>query len=391
MEILSKKRYYNTSRLFLLLFLLLPCFIAQSQNPRGADQVRQSAANEQQIQQAVQRQYREGKVNLRESTRAILLLNKKFKAEKKNFENSLRVQLCGSINCTIDPGDWDSFESRVSSFEDELNKKFLSSVRSHMLDRNSFVFFPVMNRAMSQVFWNASKSVTTFDELEGVYGGQIASLSSNIVTGHLSVVRARLYSTVTRFEGANISNLKEVDVATLPNDELVSKLDSINIQRGSLSKMLSNGGELNVKLTTPLIATNTILSSNKTNFLLDAEIQGSLDIPVASQRNQTIDQSSGFAMFGSNLEVVVPFTNSSYTTGERTTAFEFIFGGRIAQIFGTEKYIDQLASTKNSFSYSELFGGVRVNNMVIKAVYQNVNDQALSEFNAVRISVLAFP
>ncbi len=245
--------------------------------------------------------------------------------------------------------------------------------------------FPAFNNYMSMLYYNADKKFDFFQNTNLSFGGDNASFETEAVSGYLWIFRTSLTSTLSREYQETIDPELLKGLTDNQLDSLVNIRDSINIQSNTLLKLISGGGEANLKFRAPLL---NIWGNEPRNIKIKSDLYAQISADLPSVGNSIPEKDiSLFNVFGIENKLLIPVINFDSKTKEGYEAFSFFGKFDIKNVGGTPEFYKNLSIPEQRFWYSEYSIGINYKNYLIYYTDQIFYEDNLAGENRGRLNV----
>lgn len=345
-------------------------------------QIKRIIDNNQQNQQQIQQQVDTAIDDIFGSVQTLL-------KERRNSRRALNEW----YELTLDSIQNDQIDLTIRELDSlrKINKKKIDSIYysnvEFLYSRNKYKdvrFLPAFNSYMSMLYYNADKKFDFFENTTLSLGDENLSLESEIVTGYLWIFKASLTTAVSKAAQEEIPSEALEGLTDSEVNDLIEKRDNSNSKSNTLVKVISGGGEANLKFKAPIF---NIFGNEPNNikFKNDLKFQLSVDIPYAFNYISEKDISL-FNVVGLENKLLIPIIDFDPKEKEGFEAFSIFAKYDINNIGGTSEFYKSLNIPENRFWYSEYSFGLNYKNYVIYYTDQIFSNE-LSGDNRGRLSI----
>lgn len=248
---------------------------------------------------------------------------------------------------------------------------------------------PATKNYLCKIYYGEQeKGIRLLKQTDLSFGNKNTSFENEVVAGYLSFMRLGISSTLAVEETETFSNEDLEDLTSDQINDLIDKIDSTNLSNSTLSKIISGGGEVNIKGKTPLF--NLFGNyDNKFKLISDLTFQYSMNVPAVGN---TIPQEELylFNSFGIENKAILPIINFTGDTSEDVVegkeAFAFFGKFNLKNAGGNKAFRENLNIDDERFWYYEWSFGLIYKNFVIHYTDQIFKSDQLDGSNTGRLS-----
>ena len=373
----------------LIVFLLLIQFAAYSQTDSLMYQqkhleTQQFIDNQQQNQQQIQQQFTNYSQKIFGAITDVVSVKNETKKEIKLWYNTTLDSIRDGLINGLEIEDLDKLREER---EQDCDSAYYRSI-DFLYSKNKYKairIFPAFNNYMSMLYYNADSKFDFFQNTSLSFGGDNASFESEVVSGYLWIFRTSISTILSRESQEKIDPESLKGLTDNQVDSLVNIRDSINVLNNTLLKVISGGGEANLKFRAPLL---NIWGNEYKKLKIKSDLFGqiSADLPLAGSSISEKDISL-FNVIGIENKVIIPIINFNPKSKEGYEAFSLFGKFDIKNIGGTSEFYESLSIPEKRFWYSEYSLGISFKNYLIYYTDQIFYEDHLSNENRGRLNV----